>query len=482
MGSNVHGVIQIVRRQMVWVIGAALSASLAWPLAVAFPINGGDALWVAQSSRALVQCARDQVWNSCPGTYQFGWLQHIPGIVLAWKGMDDNSIVTVLTLINLMAFGWLVMKITRLRSSSPSIRALLLMIVLIGPLYAFSVYSFSEMLMTCLIVGLVFNLLERRSLIQLFVVTLLISSSRETSILMIAPVALAVLVSQGDMIRQEMKRILCLMSASALGLASVLWFNYWKYGSLSNDHYTDPIRRVPGTVLKAKNFLAVWVSPSGGVLPFWVIGGLVAIGLPFVAVLRWKKDKRLAIVGALLLTALVLQTGLLSAWYAPFGWVTWGPRLIMPAVGAVAIAAVLLMPTLVRDVVTWLRYRLIMVGVLTIAIFLSGVSNLGFILNRAATLNWFTPPLPPLCPVTANVEIDRNFYFDCALDFAPWQLGRTVWDAGLHQVSQGWGAIFGSLVLLLVSVVLYGSQEVLSAATTSPPAIDDRRESTLSKG
>lgn len=81
---------------------------LVFPLVMAFPINGGDATWVSQSARALVQCARDDVWKSCPGTFQFGWLQHAPAMFLVWKGFGDEAVVAVLTGLNFVQLsGWL---------------------------------------------------------------------------------------------------------------------------------------------------------------------------------------------------------------------------------------------------------------------------------------------------------------------------------------------------------------------------------------
>lgn len=464
------------------VVVAALSVALTWPLLVAFPINGGDATWVAQSSRALVQCARDRVWSSCPNTYQFGWLQHIPGILLAWKGLDDNSIMTFLTLINAFAFAWLIIRVARLTWVARHTRALMGLLTLAGPLYAFSVYSFSEILTTVLLVALVLALIERRAGWHVWLLTFLLASSRETAFLMVAPIAAAILIVSGATIRIELRRWMNLASACFAGLVAVLWFNVWKYGSVSNDHYTDPIRRVPGTVLKVKNFLAIWISPSGGVLPFWLLGGLVAIVIPLMLLARWRTQRRCAAAAALLLLALGLQTGLLSAWYAPFGWVTWGPRLILPTVAGVAFATVLLFPGVVNEAIIRIKFRLVALGILFVGLVGSGLANLGFVLNRSATLQWFTPPLPPWCPVTANVEIDRNYYFSCALDFAPWQLGRTIWDSGIHQVTQGWGLIFAGLVALLLGVVVAAPYDTLSATTTRPPEIAEMRERSRSNG
>ena len=455
---------------------------LLWPLAVAFPINGGDALWVAQSSRALVACAREDVWSKCPGTYQFGWIQHIPGIFLAWKGLSDDSIVLILTLINFVSFVWLIVKVCKVFGTITEINWAILSVLLLGPLYAFSVYSFSEMLTGVLLAAFAFSIFEKRSLLLISTLTLIICSSRETAVSLTIPIALAILLIVEKDVRQIVRKILIILSISVAGLVSVFLFNYWKYGSISNAHYTDPIRRVPGVELKAKNFFAIWISPSGGVLPFWSLGGLLVVSIPIFVLLKKRTDIRQKLAASILLLFLIMQTGLLASWYAPFGWVTWGPRLILPIVMGTLIVEFLLFSIDIQRIIDWFRYRFIAVMALGLVTFTSAVSNLGFILDRSATLAWFTPPLLPSCPQTANIEIDPNYYWSCALNFAPWQLGRTVWDMGLHQVTQNWALVYGVFVLLLFLGVFYSGYERRSAIITEPPAIDGTFENKRSMG
>lgn len=459
---------------------AFLGIILCWPLAVAFPINGGDALWVAQSSRALVGCARAGIWTNCPGTFQFGWLQHVPAIFLAWKGMDDNSIVLILTLINFLAFAWLIYVVIKRFDIKTESTWLLLAALILGPLYAFSVYSFSEMLTFVLLSVLVLQVADGKSMYSAVFLTFIISSSRETAFTIVLALVVSVLVVRETKWRIGLKKVIVLGTSSFAGLIAVLLFNVWKYGSITNDVYAEPIRRVPGTVLKLKNFLAIWISPSGGVLPFWLLGGLLSLSIPVVAIWFWRLDIRRAIAGSILVGTLCFQTVLLASWFAPFGWVTWGPRLILPVVGATLITCFVLFESIIQGIIDFIRYKFVLVTVLLGGVFLSGASNLGFILNRSETLAWFKPPLLPFCMKEANVEIDSDFYYLCALDFAPWQLGRTLWDAGFHQVTYGWGLLYFLLEFALLGGTLYGGYGRRSATITEPPAIEGIFASNLS--
>jgi hypothetical protein len=206
------------------------------------------------------------------------------------------------------------------------------------------------------------------------------------------------------------------------------------------------------------------------------LGGVLAISIPLVAVVVFRHEMRKALAASLLLGNLFVQTALLSAWFAPFGWVTWGPRLIMPTVGAVLFASFTLFPEIVQKLIDFVRYKFALVAVLLLATYGTGLSNLGFILDRAATLSWFTPPLLPRCTTTANIETDPDFYWSCALDFAPWQLGRTLWDSGIHQVTAEWALIYFSFTILIAMNVFSRDYSSLSATSTRPPASEGNRE------
>lgn len=461
---------RILRQKLHVLLTSILGLLLSWPLLVAFPINGGDALWVAQSSRALVTCARDDVWSKCPGTYQFGWLQHAPAIFLAWKGLSDDVIVFILTLINLLAFAWLLFVLVKKFKVENGQTWLLLACVLLGPLYAFSVYSFSEMLTFVLLAILVIRVAENKSLLSIVLLTFIISSSRETAFATVLPVVVAIFIVKSEDIKTVVKKTLPILMSSFAGLLAVFVFNIWKYGSIANDHYADPIRRVPGVGLKLRNFVAIWISPGGGVLPFWFLGGVVTVVVLLLAIRLWRSNRTRAIAAAILLLSLVFQTALLSAWYAPFGWVTWGPRLIIPVVGSVLITNFVLFPELIQRLIEFVRYRYLLVASLSVVTYFSAVSNVGFILDRTATLQWFSPPLLPGCPEIANIEINQEYYWECALKFVPWQLGPTLWDMGLQQVTRGWAVVFGLFIVAITIGIFRDSQSTRLAMMTEPPA------------
>lgn len=115
--------------------------------------------------------------------------------------------MTILTLINVFAFVLVVARIIRLSGIPRCIRALLGLMLLAGPLYAFSVYSFSEMLTTALLLELTIALLAKKPNWYIWVLTFLLASSRETAILMILPIAGAVIMLKYEMVRPALHRL-----------------------------------------------------------------------------------------------------------------------------------------------------------------------------------------------------------------------------------------------------------------------------------
>ena len=215
-------------------------------------------------------------------------------------------------------------------------------------------------------------------------------------------------------------------------------------------------------------------------MPFWFLGGLLALIIPVLAMSHYRRDLKRFISAMLLIVVLLIQTVLLAMWFAPFGWVTWGPRLILPTIATVVFSSFIFFPEVIQNTIESMRRRMGLVILVFVLTFGSGISNLGFILDRAVALSWFTPPLPPDCPEIANIETNPDYYWSCALDFAPWQLGRTLWDSGVHQVTEGWAIIYLVLMILFTLNIFSKNYSTLSATTTSPPAIEENLDNDLS--
>jgi hypothetical protein len=124
---------------------------------------------------------------------------------------------------------------------------------------------------------------------------------------------------------------MALAAGCASAFAVQTAFNVFRYGSLLNATYLAPAFRVVNPINVARQFIAVVASPNGGVVAYWPS----AVVLLFVGVIWCRRSQRShvhAAEGAAVIAAVFVWFAQLAAWWSPFGWFAWGPRLAMPIV------------------------------------------------------------------------------------------------------------------------------------------------------
>ena len=112
----------------------------------------------------------------------------------------------------------------------------------------------------------------------------------------------------------------------AVSLLLTAFYNEVKYGTPLPAAYLALAKQTSPPVLTSAEFLAGSVlSPNGGILIFWFLPFLVAVLL-----LRWlgATFDRLSI--AIAATVAMLSLLAFSLWWCPFGWDSWGDRLMIP--------------------------------------------------------------------------------------------------------------------------------------------------------
>jgi hypothetical protein len=414
---------------------------------VPIPITQGDTYGLAASSRALVACAHAGIWTKCPGADKYGLQQHVFGLMLAWKGLDDKSIVTVLALVNLVAFIFLLVVLVRTRAISPAGRALALLAFLLGPPLVYSIQTFGDSLSLAVNCGLVVALLRRSNPWIIAVLAAYACTARETAVLSVFPIAAAVLLILGARAKRrrwwsvDRPAAFALVAGCASGLLADGLFNVWRYGHLGNPAYGTSSNITPGVWLKVKAAAALWVSPGGGNFLYWFLGSLLAVGLPVLA-LR-SGDRRRVAAGALVLLGLAAQTALLSAWWAPFGWYAWGPRLFLSALGMAVFAAIGVLDLEFRAASSWLRRRFVAVGVPLLALaIVSAAANLGFLVDPKSTLLWFYAPHTAACP--EDIASLPSAYYHCVGGLMTWRPRNSLWSVGVHHIK----SLDGTLLML----------------------------------
>jgi hypothetical protein len=119
--------------------------------------------------------------------------------------------------------------------------------------------------------------------------------------------------------------------AAAFLLTSL--FNIVRFGSIVNKNYLHSDFHTPGIVRRLDAMAGLLVSPSGGIIVFWASASTLVVAACIPPMLRAIRRRRVdsdawpALVITAVAFALIVT---LASWWAPFGWLAWGPRLSLP--------------------------------------------------------------------------------------------------------------------------------------------------------
>lgn len=209
------------------------------------------------------------------------------------------------------------------------------------------------------------------------------------------------------------------------GTALAAAFNFAKYGGPTNSVYlAEAAVFAPGWSERAENLAATLVSPNGGVL--WAYG-LVGV----VLVVRWLRHGssvrpfRFAAPALSLVVSGLLTT---AAWWAAFGWDSWGHRLAVPYVMPLVLIGLASRGSEPERPVSrpW-RWGLVAAAILA-AVY--AYSTLDVV---------FTPGSPVLSQSLWGTESCRQMMdAPFAIEDAYWDCARSrFWDAGFLEASLG---------------------------------------------
>jgi len=118
---------------------------------------------------------------------------------------------------------------------------------------------------------------------------------------------------------------LSLTGISGSAITSTL-LNIYRYGDiLPRDYIHEAIHRSPDVYQSALNLSGILLSPSGGFMSFWGVACIYVLALCFKRTIYFTPSLLCAIF-FFIFTVLGL-----SSWWSPFGWFSWGNRLVIPA-------------------------------------------------------------------------------------------------------------------------------------------------------
>ena len=295
------------------------------------PLRETDTAHLVERARYIVSCWQGNA-TTCKKISYFSLLQHIPTLAFLELGVAMDDILHILALISSCFYLFLFTESWSHLYKRPQIWLLFVLLLLFSPLGHYAQSSFSEMWCAGLLMWLFCSALGKRHPIFLFLAASLIGISKETGPVLLVGLALLLVWAKGN---SSWKTILIpTLLGAGFAYSANAGFNFFRVGSLSNAIYSLAYLRVPTLEQHGKFLLATWFSPQGGVLFFWPLAFVLLLGSIPASIQHPNPHRwgifRLATPAFLSALCLLTISAGLAGWFAPFGWLAWGNRLLLP--------------------------------------------------------------------------------------------------------------------------------------------------------
>ena len=461
-------------------------------------IHTGDTDNLVLGTRALDSCLRSRTWNACglhPGTrftdvFPYPLLQYLPSLAFVRQGWNDADILGALARLNLFAFlaALVLIACAFPRVEQRHLRALALA-ALIGSSATFqSTAGFGEMLAAMFVLAVVVAALRGNAAL-LFFAALLACLGKETLFPFV--IGFGFLAGRSTTALLPRARVLVALIGGALAGAAVgFLFNVLRFGTPRNLLYLDPKLSTPGIRNKFSFFIGQWFSPSAGIFAFWPVAALLLTFAGVVGVSRLIHAPRNLARWVSPVAVVVLCAGFtagLSAWFAPFGWITYGPRLAVPVLPAASVVALHVAADEFGRAAWWIGVRWWRIALVAASLITISWPQYGAPWSHVAAVNRLIAA-DSTCPAMTAISIDRpDEYYRCAKHimwrFEPSPVLEAATAGGkLAMLARATAAVFCTVVLvqgLRGSRMRYNPRSDPPGDAPSAPPLDDLGEKAL---
>jgi hypothetical protein len=448
--------------------------------ALAHPLLQGDSADLVNGAGTAVDCLRWHRFTNCQGLAALRsagraqqipsigpWpvLQYIPAIALRAAGVPSNATLRVLIALNaaaLVTLGTCVYATAR-RVAGALWSPVLAVAVITSPLLWYGTVAFGEALAAAVVVTAVAAALLRARPPLIGALVALACLTKETNPAFVFVLTAICIIAVTDTRHEKRRRLVAVGVGTALGVAANAGFNVFRFGTIRNTIYLQGYERVPNSAVAARAFAALWVAPNGGIVWFSPVAiGLLA--LVTVAALRHirtsPRGRRFAT--AAVAALFVVQVAALSTWYSPFGWDTWGPRLLLPLLPAMVLAAVALgagdaTSTLVRLLTSRAFWPIV------VATVLAGLPQAAVLYHPHTLAEFFADPR---CR-GAHINSAPARYYRC-FDYLAWSKRPLILRDGLEGLSSTGGRVFAFVFAAAVVSLLLAARLRAQTIATGP--------------
>jgi hypothetical protein len=452
-------------RAVAFVALALVAAALLWfGAGPKGHLHNGDTDNLVAGARTAAHCVRDGVLTECglvdgshySYVFPYPLLQYLPALGLIAVGASDTTAVEALGRLSLVALAATVaLTVVGLRRSRACAVVGVAALLASSALYQ-STAAFGEMLAATVVLAAVVAAIRRRPWL-LAAACVFATLGKET----LAPFVFLLVVlaarRREDGWLPERRLLAGAVAGVGTGVVATLAFNVFRFGTLRNSFYLDPVFRTPGVSRKLEYLLGVWLSPSAGIAFFWPITTAVLVLTTTVAVRRAvgdPSDVRAWGPPAALIGGVLLFTAGLAAWLSPFGWIAYGPRLAVPILPAATVLALHLERDTVERLAGALHGRRLLTLGVALAFLAVGWPQFGSPWSYRAALAQLTAG-DSVCPpmIDTPVQKDKAEYHRC-ISHVMWRTNSLTLDDAATDGGSGANAARGVAVLACGVMVL----------------------------
>ncbi len=403
----------------------------------------GDTGVLVTGTHAALDCIKDGTFTNCghvAGTDvsdvgAFAIFQYLVAAPMVAVGWGDATVERGLAWVSTLAVaGMVALALTVGRRVLGRRWAVVLVLAMVsGPMVLYGLIPFGEALAAFLCLAFVLAACTRRwrwIAVTMFAACL----TKETAAPFLLAIGIVCARDEDDGWLPPARVLVSMVGGAVAAIIVNTGFNVFRFGTWSNLTYNAPYTRVPGVPIKVKLALADWLAPNVGVLFFWTVTALVLAGVlvvTIVTLVRRPRQPRQWLPALVVVATTVVFTGALASWWSTFGWLAWGPRLNLPLLPALLVAAVRAAPEPLDTGLRWLVGSVPRAVVTAVVLAVLAVGQAGVVWNQTAIL---LPTVPSAsCPVLkAPSETTPEYFYGCGLT-AAWRTSPlSLWEGAQH--------------------------------------------------
>jgi hypothetical protein len=437
-------------------------------------IHTGDTDNLVVGTRRALACLGAGTWSECglhkgapvSEVFPYPALQYIPAAAFVASGRSDAAVVEALARLNIIAFAATIALCAWTFSSSErrASRALAIIAVIASTAVYHSTAGFGEMLAATVVVAAVGACIKRRPL--LILVTVALSAIAKDTLLPFVATLGFLCAREPGRWTPPRRVVVALCVGAIAGAALIAGFNQFRFGQAMNTFYLQPLFRTPGLGRILIFLAAGWLSPSAGLLFYWPIATVsifLCTALAVVNLLRQPARLESWAPGLAVALLAVGFTAGLAAWFSPYGWIAYGPRLAVPLIPGLVIAALHLAGAPLEAFVRRLLRPAAGLAIVAALIVAAGWPQFGSAWSYGPAIQDLIAG-DSTCPhmMDTTIEKDPALYYTCT-EHRMWRLHALPIDEAASE--GGSVALIGRLLLATATITLLAAVRTASDET-----------------